>query len=590
MPLEQLSSLINPHQQTTDSRQRDLAHELFAGNFKKSGSTVTQLSDPLVDTPMVITLDELKPYELNPRIIRNPMFDDIKASIRERGLDAPPAITRRPGESHYIIRNGGNTRLTILNELWKTTREERFFRIHCLFRPWQSEITVLTGHLAENELHGSLLFIERALGVEKIREFYEQEKNEPISQRQLSQRLSADGYPISQTLVSQMQETVHYLLPVIPDILYGGMSRRQVIQLLRLRNSAKDIWDKQASIKTDSGRQNFAEVFTDVLSIFNDSSKDFDFTAFQDQLTSHIAQIFECRYDIIAFELAEKNARKRLLESPPTPTQEIIEEDVLAKSKAQPIYDIDGMDEKEILSIPIPKTKGIPPISLSRTEVSMAKTNHAGTTSGLMDAQSSGDVPDSVDHGLVQHFIDEHIVSPVETTSRLNAIQDMVSELTGDTEPNFKTNVLKSIPVQAGGLYAISDIWHIGANLDNLESLRTHISQLVLEIVEELEAGISIQTTDDGLGFICNSMQSTDWTGQILIQFFQVLARQKPNCLPAAEELLPSFVCLLTGGFTQPATKRLSDVAFVKLMRVLRLMRRFNELNGSGQNNNHTLI
>ena len=220
----------------------------------------------------------------------------------------------------------------------------------------------------------------------------------------------------------------------------------------------------------------------------------------------------------------------------------------------------------------------------------MAKTNHAGTTSGLMDAQSSGDVPDSVDHGLVQHFIDEHIVSPVETTSRLNAIQDMVSELTGDTEPNFKTNVLKSIPVQAGGLYAISDIWHIGANLDNLESLRTHISQLVLEIVEELEAGISIQTTDDGLGFICNSMQSTDWTGQILIQFFQVLARQKPNCLPAAEELLPSFVCLLTGGFTQPATKRLSDVAFVKLMRVLRLMRRFNELNGSGQNNNHTLI
>ena len=37
------------------------------------------------------------------------------------------------------------------------------------------EIVALTGHLAENELRGGLTFIERALGVEKAREFYEQE-------------------------------------------------------------------------------------------------------------------------------------------------------------------------------------------------------------------------------------------------------------------------------------------------------------------------------------------------------------------------------------------------------------------------------
>ena len=102
---------------------------------------------------------------------------EIKASIRERGLDAPPAITRRPGEAHYIIRNGGNTRLAILRELWSETKDERFFRIPCLFRPWpeRGEIVALTGHLAENELRGGLTFIERALGVEKAREFYEQE-------------------------------------------------------------------------------------------------------------------------------------------------------------------------------------------------------------------------------------------------------------------------------------------------------------------------------------------------------------------------------------------------------------------------------
>ncbi|MGL4667652.1 MAG: ParB family protein, partial [Saezia sp.] len=158
------------------------------GHFDKTSALVSKLTDPLVDTTMLVTLDQLKPYELNPRITRNPLYDDIKSSIRERGLDAPPAITRRPGESHFIIRNGGNTRLSILKELWSETREERFFRIHCLFRPWVSEIVALTGHLAENELHGALSFIERALGVEKIRQIYEKESGAPLSQSALASK------------------------------------------------------------------------------------------------------------------------------------------------------------------------------------------------------------------------------------------------------------------------------------------------------------------------------------------------------------------------------------------------------------------
>ncbi|MEX5670031.1 hypothetical protein ABFV57_34865, partial [Pseudomonas neuropathica] len=77
----------------------------------RSGPVAQTLTAPIVETPMIVTLDELYPYELDPRITRNPLYDDIKASIRERGLDAPPSITRRPGADHYIIRNGGNTRL-----------------------------------------------------------------------------------------------------------------------------------------------------------------------------------------------------------------------------------------------------------------------------------------------------------------------------------------------------------------------------------------------------------------------------------------------------------------------------------------------
>jgi len=178
---------------------KNLADTLLAGGFERNFPSASVLTDPIVDTPMVVTLDELRPYDHDPRVKRNPAYEEIKASIRERGLDAAPAITRRPCEPYYIIRNGGNTRLAILRELWSETKDERFFRISCLFRPWpeRGEIITLTGHLAENELRGNLTFIERALGVERARELYEQETDKPLSKAELTRRLNADGYPTS---------------------------------------------------------------------------------------------------------------------------------------------------------------------------------------------------------------------------------------------------------------------------------------------------------------------------------------------------------------------------------------------------------
>ena len=62
---------------------------------------------------------------------------------------------------------------------------------------------MLTGHLAENELRGGLTFIERALGIEKARTFYEEEGLQALSQSELARRLAADGYPVPQ-LKTQM--------------------------------------------------------------------------------------------------------------------------------------------------------------------------------------------------------------------------------------------------------------------------------------------------------------------------------------------------------------------------------------------------
>ncbi|WP_414446374.1 ParB family protein [Citrobacter europaeus] len=114
---------------------------------------------------MPVALDQLRAFDLNPRITRNPNYDEIKESIRHRGLEHPPQITQRPGEPFYIIANGGNTRLAILNDLWLETHDKKYWNITCYFRKWGSDQSIeegnlqcLMGHLIEDGMKGELIY------------------------------------------------------------------------------------------------------------------------------------------------------------------------------------------------------------------------------------------------------------------------------------------------------------------------------------------------------------------------------------------------------------------------------------------------
>lgn len=87
---------------------------------------------------ITVTLDKLRPYEGNPRKTKNPAYEEIKASIKARGLDHAPNITQRPGDDFYTIADGGNTRLQALKELFQETQDPRFWSIECVFKPWVS--------------------------------------------------------------------------------------------------------------------------------------------------------------------------------------------------------------------------------------------------------------------------------------------------------------------------------------------------------------------------------------------------------------------------------------------------------------------
>ena len=289
----------------------DVTRQLQQAHFPQKSRE--QPANPVGETAMVVTLEQLRPYELNPRVVRNPLYDEIKASIRERGLDHPPSITRRPSEQHFIIRNGGNTRLSILGELWQETREERFFRLNCLFRPWQSEPHALLGHLAESDLHGQLTFIERALAVAKLLGML-QESDESLSQRELATRLSKGGYPISQSHISRMFDALEFLLPSIPQVLYAGLGKPNIERVLTLRRRAESTWNQYLGEP-----QQFALLWMEVLSDFDDEKPELDTSELQDELIAKMAVYLNQSPRVLALDI-HQDSRAMSNPAPPTPS------------------------------------------------------------------------------------------------------------------------------------------------------------------------------------------------------------------------------------------------------------------------------
>jgi ParB family protein of integrating conjugative element (PFGI_1 class) len=567
---------------------KDMASKLLAGQFERSGPSAEALSDPIADTPMTVTLDQLLPYDLNPRVTRNPRYDEIKSSIRERGLDTPPVITRRPGETHYIIRNGGNTRLAILHELWSETKDEHFFRIPCLFRPWpeRGEIIALTGHLAENELHGGLSFIERALGVEKASELYELEIGHALTQTELARRLTADGYPITQPHISRMQDAVCYLLPAIPTVLYGGLGRPKIERLAALRKAGSRIWEARCSgsdLVVD-----FPTLFQDVLTSFDDGVDGFSVKRVQDELIGQMAELLDADYDTLTLEITESESRQR----------------ILTKESIQPNS---GQAEPSVLPISIPSS----PSETPQSSPALVEADHSPATSPTKIPKSTPSASKPSDSKVNQEVteppdnekdkrLNDHIVTPAPTTDRLQTIQRLVADHMGDTLQDFEANVLKAIPVQAGGLYPISDVWYIEPGLDTPDSLRAHIAQFAREIADEADQADRIESVADGIGFTCNmNGYSTDSLTLPLIgrAVLTLLHALSAGYQPAPEvtdtldnlRLMDSLGPLLQGWRhdSNVQVSRLSDNSLVKLFRLLRLARRLldlesNDATGSG--------
>jgi ParB family protein of integrating conjugative element (PFGI_1 class) len=192
-------------QLSIDERRRLVAESLRVGNPDSRSGDLPAQADPRQECQIELPVDAIRAYEHNPRRSGNERFEDIKASVRANGIRNPLTVTRRPGDTHFIVEAGGNTRLLAVQQLWAETGDVRFQKLLVFFRPWQSESHVLTSHLIENELRGEMSFWDKACGVVSLKAGLEAEKGVPLSIRQLEEAIKALGLSINTATLA------HYL-------------------------------------------------------------------------------------------------------------------------------------------------------------------------------------------------------------------------------------------------------------------------------------------------------------------------------------------------------------------------------------------
>ncbi|RMV73326.1 hypothetical protein ALP05_01484 [Pseudomonas caricapapayae] len=495
-------------------------------NASKAPAGPAAPADPVTETPMVVTLGQVRPYDSNPRTKRNPQYEEIKESIRTRGLDQPPPITRRPGEEFFIISNGGNTRLAIMNELYSETKDEKFRSFNALFRPWKGEINALTGHLAENDIRGNLSFIERALAIEKVRELYEQQAGGALSQRELAKRLKADGYKISNSQISRMQDAIRYLLPAIPNLLYSGYGIDPAVKLIGLYKAANAAWGKYAS---DNASLPFFDLFTETLNTFDDPSALPDFKRIQDELTGQMEQALGIDYELLTLDMIEEGARSRSQDnvlSPPNATVELAS--TLAPNTAGPSLDETG-------------------------------------------EEAPGGVPAS------------STVSPDTQSSGASAPERDTSESSQGSDQKGAVAPIIARPTSPKS-------WSIPLPAEEPAGLRTNMATLATEIAKAVGLPGSIVTVDSGAGFFYQQPgddqdNKLDARAEPILAFIHSLSTAFSGREDQVSELgenlsLTRVVPLLLGtpavvdGGQASTSERLSDGDVIKLFSLIRLARR----------------
>ncbi|MCQ5511349.1 ParB family protein [Escherichia coli] len=518
----------------------------------------------LGETPMILTLDQLRPNPDNPRTTRNPRYDDIKNSIHARGLDTVPKVTRIPDSEPdvYIFSDGGNTRYQILTELWKETGDPRFYRIHVLFKPWPGRLQCVIGHLAENEVRGELTFIEKAQGIHKARQIHEEQLGRKVSLRELADLLTHEGLPVHNSTISRMEDALKYLYPWIPDLMESGLGRHQVTALLALRQDAERVWG-QFALASGTGAE-FDRVFGESCRKFN-SPELWSLEMFRDELIGDLLQALphpSLDYDRWLLELdpKERNRRHHFGEPEPVVVPPSVRDSGTGQSGA-PVSRI----RPEVPEISAPDTEpGQHDVARPENAVSdTGLTEKCGFPSPEETADSAPSSAGKVRRSEMQPdmYGGEPVFSgdAVEAGITGSAVPFV---MTGDTVPSGTPDAL---PVS---------VTHFAEGRDDIEHLQNEAFRLAWELAES--AGCAEEIAMDRESDLSAGFGTAEEKCSPVTAFLMGLTGDAPLTVSPV-----SLTDLLTGGSAPEAWPLLDDEHAVKLLRLLSVLRRLRALQRS---------
>lgn len=562
----------------TSKKVQTLGEQLLRRGRSPASGAVAVL--PVSEMPMVLTLDQLRPNPDNPRTTRNPKYDDIKASIRARGLDSVPKVTKNPDstEDVYIFSDGGNTRYAIYMELWEETRDERFRRIQCIFKPWPGRLKCLIGHLAENDVRGDLFFIEKALGIAKAKSIYEEQIGKAVSQRELESLLRSEGYPVSQSSISRMEYTLENLYPYMPGLFKSGIGRPQVAQLITLRSAAQKAWD---AFSTESSvSSSFDEVFGEVCRSLDDPDH-YTLETFKDELIATLLREMpnpEITYDrwLIELDPKEQNRRKLFGEPAPLP-QHIINADKGTKTKDEgttsvvapvPSLAVPPSDDSQIKE-KLPIVHRQPDAVISLQDVKPSTVVDADTS----DHEQRKEEEQLDLYGLPNEFRESTLPVTFPPSASSDAVlrddnpSSVLESATSDSSVSFANT----------GLEPVTDIWLISALQDDVEHLQDAAFRLAFELAEVLEAEQEL-CEDHAPG-------SAGYRLQVNVHQASPITRLLAGISgDAAVSLFATELTNVVIGTEQPADwPLLGDIQVVKFLRLIRVIRRLREIQRQSQ-------
>ena len=167
-------------------------------------------------------------------------------SLKHIGLLQPLVYVRNGETQNFELFGGGRRRLKLLdvvqNELKGNGQEP--VPVPTIVRDQTvSGSKIELSHLIQNYVRRRRKFIDRALHLADCVETREKEIATKLSQRESVKWLRQNGFPISQSLLSDMLFTVKKLYPLLPQALCNGMGRRHVTNIRKFYLAMREVWE-----------------------------------------------------------------------------------------------------------------------------------------------------------------------------------------------------------------------------------------------------------------------------------------------------------------------------------------------------------